>query len=70
MTDTSLNELATLVRQTIDNSGVTKVWLADQLDISPGYLQKLLRKKNFTVADANRLLQPLGFEVSYTLKKI
>lgn len=67
--DTS-NELATLVRQTIKDKGVTQVWLASQLDISPNYLQKLLNKKNFTIADANRILYPLELEVSYTLKKI
>lgn len=70
MTDTSLNELATLVRNTIKEKGITQVWLASKLDISPGYLQKLLNKKNFTIADANRVLYPLNLEVSYTLKKI
>ena len=40
MTDTSLNELATLVRQTIDNSGVTKVWLAEPVGYKPRLFAK------------------------------
>lgn len=67
-----MNELAIIVDDTINNSGVKRIWLCKQLGISQPYLYKLLHKKSFNVADANRILEPLGHKVkvSYKVEKV
>ncbi len=67
-----MNELAIMVDDTINNRGVKRTWLCEQLGISQPYLYKLLHKKSFNVSDANRILEPLGYKakVFYKIEKV
>ena len=59
-----LNELAKRIDNYISCRGVKKSWIADQLGISQQLLNGLLNKKNFTVDDANKILAPLGQQIT------
>lgn len=65
-----MNNLAIMIDNFIDSKGIKKTWIADQLGISQQLLQKRLNKKNFTVDDANKILETFGYEVNYTIDKI
>ena len=64
------NNLAVMVNNIITDNGIKKSWIADQLGISQQLLQRMLSKKNFTIDDANRILSPLGYRVSYKIEKV
>lgn len=65
-----MNELAQSVENFIVQNGIKKVWLIEKLGISQPYFYKLMHKKNFNVDDANRILAPMGYKVSYTFEKV
>ncbi len=56
-------DLANLVDDTIKNTGVTKMHIAKQLKVSRQQIDNILSKQNFSVDDANRLLNVIGYEV-------
>ena len=56
-------DLANLVDDTIKNTGVTKMHIAKQLKDSRQQIDNILSKQNFSVDDANRLLNVIGYEV-------
>lgn len=64
------SKLALMVDDFINSRGVKKIWIAEQLEISQPYFQKLMNKKNFTIDDANRILQPLGYKIVYDIKPL
>lgn len=63
------NELSNLVNTYIINNGINKVFVAEKLGISRQALDKLLNKKQFSLDDANRILNIIGYEVSDVLIK-
>ena len=63
------SQLAREVNDIIINNGIMKKWLSEQLGISAPYLNKLLSKDNFTIEDANRILEPIGYCVQYEIVK-
>ena len=64
------NNLAIDVDNFIKSKGIKKTFVSQQVGISYTYLQKLLEKDNFTIDDANRILSPLGYKVSYQIDKV
>lgn len=65
-----MNELAIMVDNFINNSGYKKVWIAEKMGITQQSLNKRLHnKKYFTIQDANEILNIIGYEVVYQIKK-
>lgn len=66
-----MNNLQIIVDDFINNSGYKKVWIADQMGITQQTLNKRLHvKKNFTIQDANEILNIIGYKINYTIDKI
>jgi len=64
-------ELATLVDDTIKNTGVTKMHITRKLGVSRQQIDNILAKQNFSVDDANKLLNIIGYEIdSILIKKL
>lgn len=57
-------QLSDLVNSYILNNGISKVFIAEKLDISRQALDKLLNKKQFSLDDANRILKIIGYEIT------
>lgn len=57
------------VKKAILESGLTKRKIAEELDMSPQNLNKLINKKNFSMADAKKVLDVIGYEIEYEIKK-
>lgn len=58
-----MNELTNMINEYIDMHGIRKSWIAEKLGISQQLLQKRLKKQNFTIADANDILNVLGCHI-------
>lgn len=67
-----INALAKNILEFIENKGVKKTWIMEQLGVSSPYFYKLINKKTFGENDANKILAPLGYKVkvSYEIEKI
>ncbi len=64
-------DLATLVDDTIKNTGVTKMFIAKKLGVSRQQIDNILAKQNFSVDDANKLLNIIGYEIdNISIKRI
>lgn len=64
-------DLANLVDDTIKNTGVTKMHIANKLGISRQAFDKLLDKKQFSIDDANKILNIIGYNIeNVVIKKI
>lgn len=57
------------VEKAILESGFTKRKIAEALDMSPQNLNKLLNKKNFSMADAKKILDVFGYEIEFEIKR-
>lgn len=57
------------VKKAILESGLTKRKIAEKLDMSPQNLNKLINKKNFSMTDAKKVLDVIGYEIEYEIKK-
>lgn len=51
-----MNELAIIVDEYINSKGIKYQFIADKVGLSKQGLYGLMRKKNFSVSDANRIL--------------
>ena len=63
-----MNKLAILVDEYINSKGIK--FISDKLGISRQALYQLLRKKNFNVDDANRILAVIGYKIDYDIKPL
>lgn len=63
-------DLANLIDDTIKNTGVTKMHIAKQLNVSRQQIDNILAKQNFSVDDANKLLNVIGYEIDSVSIKI
>lgn len=54
------NELLQAVLDAVQKSGYKKSWIAEQLGISRQGLSNLFNKSNFSLDDANRILNVIG----------
>ena len=65
-----MNELALLVDDYINEHGFKYNFIAEKLGISRQALYNLLRKKNFSIDDANRILSVIGYKIEYDIKPL
>ncbi len=65
-----MNELALLVDDYINKHGFKYKFIAEKLGISRQALYNLLRKKNFSIDDANRILAVIGYKIDYDIKPL
>lgn len=54
-------ELADAVNDAIKESGYKKIYIADQLGISRQALSHFINKSNFSIDDANKILEIIGY---------
>lgn len=63
-------DLSTLVNQIIKDNGINKTFISDKLGIKRQSLDNLMKKKQFSIDDANSILNTFGFEIDkITVKK-
>jgi len=62
-----MNGLATIVDDYINDSGIKYNFISEKLGISRQALYQLLRKKNFNIDDANRILSVIGYKIEYNI---
>lgn len=68
-----LNDTTSLVKavnEAIQESGYKKSYIADCLGMTRQNLSKMLAKTNFTVNDANRILNVIGYKAVLELHKM
>jgi pts system, mannitol-specific iibc component len=64
-------DLSNLVNQIIKQNGINKTFISDKLGISRQALDHMLNKKQFSIDDANKILNIIGFEIdNITTKKL
>lgn len=64
-------DLSVLVDTIIKDSGVTKMHIAKKLNVSRQQIDNILAKQNFSVDDANKLLNIIGYEIdNISIKKL
>lgn len=64
-------QLSVIVNQYITESGVTKSFIAKKIGVSRQAIDKILEKKNFSIDDANKILNVIGYTVDQiSIKKI
>lgn len=61
--------LAQYVDDFIIDHGIRKSWIADKMGITQQLLYRKLNKKNFTIEDANEILDIIGYKIEYTIVK-
>lgn len=62
-------ELSQVIENIIDEKGIKKTWLAEQLGVANQNINKLINKKSISLDDANRILSALGYEASICIEK-
>lgn len=62
-------DLAQAVNEAIKESGYKKNWIAEQLGISRQALTHFLQKANFSIDDANKILDIIGYKASAKVDK-
>lgn len=62
-------ELAHLVNQTILESGYKKSFIAEKLGISRQAFSHLLDKRSFSIEDASRILEIVGYDLEIVIHK-
>lgn len=62
-------DLIQLVNDAIRESGYKKIWIAEKLGITRQALTKMFDKQNFSVDDANKILNVIGYETEVVIKK-
>lgn len=64
-------DLSKLVDDTIKDTGITKMHIAKKLNVSRQQIDNILAKQNFSVDDANKLLNIIGYEIdNISIKKL
>ena len=64
-------DFAKLIDDTIKKTGVTKTHIAKKLNVSRQQIDNILAKRNFSVDDANKLLNAIDLEIDeISIKKI
>lgn len=65
-----MNQLSILVDEYINSKGIKYNFISDKLGMLRQALYNLLRKKNFTIDDANRILSVIGYKIEYDIKPL
>ena len=64
-------DLSKLVNQTIKNNGINKTFISDKLGVTRQQIDNLLNKKQFSIDDANKILNIIGYEIdNISIKKL
>lgn len=64
-------DLSALVNQTIKNNGINKTFISDKLGVTRQQIDNLLNKKQFSIDDANKILNIIGYEIdNISIKKL
>ena len=61
-------ELAQAIEKIIDDNGIKKIWLSEKMGISNQNFNRLMSKKNFSLDDANRILNIIGYDVKIIIE--
>lgn len=69
MTIKTNRELAQAVNDAIKESGIKKVFIAEKLGIKREVFARMLKKKQFSLDDANKILEILGIQTETILIK-
>lgn len=70
MPEKKMNELAQFIDDFLYHNRYNKADIARQLGISRQGLYNMMHKDNFGIADANRILTPLGFRIDFDVKPL
>lgn len=62
-------ELTQAIDKIINDNGIKKIWLSEKMGISNQNFNRLMSKKSFSLDDANRVLNPLGYHANITIEK-
>ena len=62
-------ELSQAIEQIIDDNGIKKIWLSEKMGISNQNFNRLMSKKSFSLDDANKVLNPIGYHAKITIEK-
>lgn len=62
-------ELAQAIEKIIDDNGIKKIWLSEKMGISNQNFNRLMSKKSFSLDDANRALNPIGYHAKIIIEK-
>lgn len=65
----SNSDLVKAVNSAITESGIKKAYIADKMGITRQNLSKMLAKSNFTINDANRILEVIDYNMEIKLQK-
>ncbi|MBS5619631.1 hypothetical protein [Eubacterium sp.] len=64
-------DLSNLVNQIIKENGINKAFISKKLNISRQALDHMMNKKHFSIDDANKILNIIGFKIdNITIKKL
>lgn len=69
MTIKTNQELSQAVNEAIKKSGIKKNWIADQLGMQKESFARSINKKQFSLDDANKILDLLGMETKAEITK-
>ena len=64
----SNNDLRQAVEKAVDDSGVKKSYIAEQINMTNQYYSRHMSKKNFSLDDAQKILDVLGLQVTASIK--
>lgn len=62
-----MNELALFIDEYINSKGIKYNFVADKIGMSRQALYQLIRKKNFNIDDANRILAAIDCKIEYRI---
>ncbi len=62
-------DLVQAIEKIIDDNGIKKIWLSEKLGISNQNFNRLMSKKNFSLDDANRILNVIGYNADIIIEK-
>ena len=64
-------DLAELVEKIIKDNGINKTFISNKLGVSRQQINNILKKKNFSIDDANSILNVIGYNIeSISIKKL
>lgn len=62
-------DLTEAVEQVITDNGIKKTWIAEKLGIANQNVNKMIRKTNFSIDDANKILSLFGYKAIIVIEK-
>ena len=61
-------QLAQAIEKIIDDNGIKKIWLSEKMGISNQNFNRLTSKKYFSLDDANRILNIIGYDAKIVIE--